>query len=33
MVTTVDIITGKHSILQYLLKPINKVRQEALIER
>ncbi|MBK1796294.1 HlyD family type I secretion periplasmic adaptor subunit [Devosia sp. WQ 349] len=33
MVTTVDIITGKHSILQYLLKPINKARQEALIER
>ncbi|MBK1794658.1 HlyD family type I secretion periplasmic adaptor subunit [Devosia sp. WQ 349] len=33
MVTTVDIITGKHSILQYLLKPLNKVQQEALIER
>ncbi|SMQ60359.1 membrane fusion protein, adhesin transport system [Devosia lucknowensis] len=33
MVATVDIITGKHSILQYLLKPINKVQQEALIER
>jgi adhesin transport system membrane fusion protein len=33
MVTTVDILTGHHSILQYLLKPINKVRQEALIER
>lgn len=33
MVTTVDILTGRHSILQYLLKPINKVRQEALIER
>jgi adhesin transport system membrane fusion protein len=33
MVTSVDIITGKHSILQYLLKPINKVQQEALIER
>ena len=33
MVSTVDIITGHHSILQYLLKPINKVRQEALIER
>ena len=33
MVTTIDIITGKHSILQYLLKPINKVQQEALIER
>lgn len=33
MVSTVDIITGKHSILQYLLKPINKVQQEALIER
>ncbi len=33
MVTTVDILTGRHSILNYLLKPINKVRQEALIER
>lgn len=33
MVTTVDIITGRHSVLQYLLKPINKVQQEALIER
>lgn len=33
MVTTIDIITGKHTILQYLLKPINKARQEALIER
>lgn len=33
MVSTVDIITGRHSILQYLLKPINKVQQEALIER
>lgn len=33
MVTSVDIITGQHSILQYLLKPINKVQQEALIER
>ncbi|UJW87762.1 HlyD family type I secretion periplasmic adaptor subunit [Devosia sp. SL43] len=33
MVSTVDIITGKHSILQYLLKPINKVFQDALVER
>ncbi|WP_240233118.1 HlyD family type I secretion periplasmic adaptor subunit [Devosia lacusdianchii] len=33
MVTTVDILTGRRSVLQYLLKPINKVRQEAFIER
>ncbi len=29
MVTSVDILTGKRTVLQYLLKPINKVRQEA----
>ncbi len=33
MVTQVDILTGKKTILQYLLKPINKARQEALRER
>ncbi|MGB3338037.1 MAG: HlyD family type I secretion periplasmic adaptor subunit [Devosia sp.] len=33
MVTSVDILTGKKTILQYLLKPINKARQEALSER
>lgn len=33
MVTTVDILTGKRTVLQYLLKPINKVRQEAFSER
>lgn len=33
MVTSVDILTGKRTILQYLLKPINKVHQEALRER
>ncbi|MDB5537763.1 MAG: HylD [Devosia sp.] len=33
MVTSVDILTGKRTILQYLLKPINKTRQEALSER
>ena len=33
MITDVDIITGRKSILTYLLKPINKARQEALRER
>jgi adhesin transport system membrane fusion protein len=33
MVSTVEIITGKKTILQYLLKPINKARDEALRER
>lgn len=33
MITTVEIKTGKKTILQYLLKPINKARQEALRER
>lgn len=33
MVTSVDILTGKKSILSYLLKPITKAQQEALRER
>jgi adhesin transport system membrane fusion protein len=33
MVTSVDILTGSKTILQYLLKPINKAREEALSER
>jgi adhesin transport system membrane fusion protein len=33
MVASVDIITGKKSILDYLLKPILKARDEALRER
>lgn len=33
MVTSVDILTGKRTVLKYLLKPINKVREEALSER
>lgn len=33
MVASVDIITGKKSILQYIFKPINKARYEALRER
>lgn len=33
MIATVEIITGKKTILQYLLKPINKARDEALRER
>lgn len=33
MVATVDILTGKKTVMQYLLKPINKARQAALTER
>jgi adhesin transport system membrane fusion protein len=33
MVATVDIMTGKKSVLDYLLKPILKARDEALRER
>jgi adhesin transport system membrane fusion protein len=33
MVASVDIMTGKKSILDYLLKPILKARDEALRER
>ena len=33
MVASVDILTGKKSVLEYLLKPINKARTEALRER
>ena len=33
MIGSVDIITGRKTILHYLLKPINKARQEALTER
>jgi membrane fusion protein, adhesin transport system len=33
MVASVDIVTGKKSVLSYLLKPIVKARQEALRER
>ena len=33
MVATVDILTGKKTILDYLLKPILKAKQEALRER
>jgi membrane fusion protein, adhesin transport system len=33
MVASVDILTGKKSVLDYMLKPINKARQEALRER
>lgn len=33
MVASVDIVTGKKSVLSYLLKPIVKARQEALHER
>lgn len=33
MVTSVEIITGTKTILNYLLKPINKARDEALRER
>ncbi len=33
MICSVDIMTGRKTILHYLLKPINKARQEALTER
>lgn len=33
MLATVDILTGKKTVLDYLLKPINKARYEALRER
>jgi membrane fusion protein, adhesin transport system len=33
MVASVDILTGKKSVLEYLLKPINKAKNEALTER
>jgi membrane fusion protein, adhesin transport system len=33
MVASVDILTGKESILDYLLKPILKAKNEALRER
>jgi adhesin transport system membrane fusion protein len=33
MVASVDIMTGKKTVLDYLLKPINKARQQALRER
>ncbi|QRM57313.1 HlyD family type I secretion periplasmic adaptor subunit [Sinorhizobium sp. BG8] len=33
MVTSVEILTGRKTIISYLLKPINKARSEALTER
>ena len=33
MVCSVDIITGRKTIMQYLLKPINRARENALRER
>lgn len=33
MVATADIITGRKTVLQYLMKPINKARDRALTER
>ena len=33
MTATVDILTGKKTVLHYLLKPINKARETALRER
>lgn len=33
MIASVDILTGRKTVLQYLLKPINKARNEALRER
>ena len=33
MICDVEIITGRKSVLNYLLKPVNKARSEALRER
>jgi membrane fusion protein, adhesin transport system len=33
MVASVDVITGKRSVLYYLTKPINRARERALSER
>ena len=33
MLATVDVITGKRSVLHYLGKPINRARERALTER
>ncbi|MGO4440138.1 HlyD family type I secretion periplasmic adaptor subunit, partial [Rhizobium sp. RAF56] len=33
MVANVEIMTGRKTVLSYLLKPINKARSEALTER
>ncbi len=33
MVAHVDLLTGKRSILNYLLKPVNRAQQRALRER
>ncbi|CTQ54445.1 Hemolysin secretion protein D, chromosomal [Roseibium album] len=33
MICTVDILTGQKTILQYLLKPVNRAREEAFTER
>ena len=33
MIVEVDVLTGKRTILQYLLKPFNRARGRALSER
>ena len=33
MTANVDVLTGKLSVLTYLLKPVNRVREQALRER
>lgn len=33
MVATVDVLTGKKTVMEYLLKPINKARERAMTER
>jgi adhesin transport system membrane fusion protein len=33
MTATADVLTGRRSVLEYLLKPVNKVRERALRER
>lgn len=33
MMASVDVITGKRSVLYYITKPINRARERALTER
>jgi len=33
MTASVDILTGKRSVLAYILKPVNRARERALTER
>ena len=33
MTATVDVLTGRRTVMHYLLKPLNKARERALTER